>query len=148
MSDFRIAWANRKRRHELQKEISQIERQYAQRLSTAVGKEVNQITQEKWRAMGDRRLELEALETDRLVRKARRHRVLIPKDKDWWWYDGENIQGTSLDDMWESPFLTETRKVGAEKLISEARFTNVKRWIELFIPILSLLIALIALLKR
>jgi len=148
MSDFSVTLANRKRRHELQREIGQIERRYAHKLSTAVGKEVDRIIQEKWREMGDRKLELEALETDRLVRKARRHRVLIPKDKDWWWYDGENIQGTSLDDMWQSPFLTERGKVGVEKLVSEARFSNIKRWSELLIPILSLLIALLALLKR
>jgi hypothetical protein len=89
------------------------------------------------------------VETGRLERKATALAIDIPDEKqkpDWW------RSGISVGAMVENKFYEVETKVlspkgqrGARKLIKEEQFRITKRWSELLIPILSLIIAILAL---
>lgn len=86
----------------------------------------------------ERRLRI--LDSIYLVKEAARLDIDIP-EKDNWWKD-------SGSEIWQGRVLTDIGQEGLRKLIREARFRIIKKWAELLIPILSLLIAILALTRK
>jgi hypothetical protein len=85
-------------------------------------------------------MELEVLEAKRLIKAASKYGL-----------DGlptQEIYNSNLKGVRPRPYFRPQPKAQLIKMISEARFNYWKRWTELLVPILSLLIAIIALLKK
>jgi hypothetical protein len=91
-------------------------------------------------------LQLVELETDRLVKKAQRMGIEIPRKDNWWWED-ETFDGPMISNgVYEGKFyLTEWGKAGVSKLIREERRKSIEWWIKVITPILSAIIALLGL---
>ncbi len=95
--------------------------------------------------IGSLQRQLADLETDRLVRKARRLGIEIPQKESWWWED-ETFEGEVINGVHEGKFyLTEFGKAGVYKLIKEERRKSIEWWVKITTPMLSALIALLGL---
>jgi hypothetical protein len=92
-------------------------------------------------ALGSAKRQLEDLETDLLVRKARRLGIEIPNTRSWWWDDSDYVD--SPEDV--SFLLTDIGKAGVSRLIREDRRKSIETWVKIITPILSALIALLGL---
>jgi hypothetical protein len=80
-------------------------------------------------------VELKVLESDRLRAKARRWGLeLVGSAVGSWETDAENRYWLGQDKQYAL----------AERLISEARFAAVKKWVDLLSPILSVIISVLA----
>ncbi|OFV99751.1 MAG: hypothetical protein A3H28_07530 [Acidobacteria bacterium RIFCSPLOWO2_02_FULL_61_28] len=81
---------------------------------------------------------IEWLETAPLVQQAEKLGIEIPQE---WWV-------TKKDKPWiEKWHLDAKHRAKLKRLINEARYTQAKKFVELVIPVLGLLVALVALLK-
>jgi hypothetical protein len=89
------------------------------------------------------------LETGRLERKAGPLCIDIYDVQESWLREVK-INVVVADQALETNanVLTEKGQVGIKKLIREERYKTVKRWVELLIPILSLIIAILALTRK
>ena len=106
----------------------------------------------QWREAMSARRTLDIFESNLLRQKARRMGVEIPKKPGWWDNDIEefmalNVPAGDMDNL-ANWWLTEDGRSIVAKQVSDAQLAYWKRWAELLIPILSLIIAIIALLKR
>lgn len=84
---------------------------------------------------------LNIIESMELEIEAGRLGIDIPTDKEGWWED-------TGSEILKGQMLTEIGKEGVRKLIKEERFRVIKRWAEILIPILSLLVAILALTRK
>lgn len=83
--------------------------------------------------------ELAALETDRLMRKARRRGIQFPKEPSWWWEDTD-YNGNDVF------YLTDVGIAGASRLIREDRRATIEWWTKIIVPLLTTLISILSLL--
>ena len=87
------------------------------------------------------RRQLDDLETDRLVRKARCLGIEIPNTSSWWWNDSDYVD--SPDDV--SFGLTEIGKAGVSRLIREEKRKSIEWWVRVIVPVLTALLSLLGL---
>jgi hypothetical protein len=90
--------------------------------------------------LGVRKLRLDAIETERLVGKAQRLGIELPRKPEWWWDNSEQVGPEDA-----SYYLTDVGKAGVAKLIREERRTNIEWWVKVVTPILGALISLLGL---
>lgn len=86
------------------------------------------------------------LESPRLLRSATRLGIELPADKSEWWYS-RNI-GDPLDIARFENVLTAKGRRGARKLIRDEHFRLIKTRAELLLPILALVVAILALVRK
>ena len=90
--------------------------------------------------------QLDWFESPHLIRTATRLGIELPLDRDGWWYS------RTFDDPFDiarfENVLTATGRRGARKLIKEERFRLLKAWAELLVPILALVTAILALIRK
>jgi lipopolysaccharide export LptBFGC system permease protein LptF len=84
---------------------------------------------------------LDAIETERLTKKARQLGIEIPSNRTWWWDDLDYV--SSPDEA--TFYLTDIGKAGVSKLIREERRKNIEWWVKTITPILGALISLLGL---
>jgi hypothetical protein len=91
-------------------------------------------------------IQLDKLESERLLRKANSLGIEFPKASDWWWEDDDAGKFSPDGETWEGKYyLTDIGKAGVSKLIREERRKNVEWWVKIITPILSAIIALLGL---
>lgn len=82
---------------------------------------------------------LDAIETERLTKKARQLGIEIPSTRTWWWDDLDYVSSPG-----EATFyLTDIGKAGVSKLIREEKRKNIEWWVKTITPILGALISLL-----
>lgn len=87
-------------------------------------------------------IQLAELETERLVRKARRLGIQIPQNDSWWWADTDNAD--SPDNV--NFYLTDIGKAGVTRLIRDNRRASIEWWFKtIIIPLLTILISALGL---
>jgi hypothetical protein len=88
------------------------------------------------------KVRLDELETERLIGKAQRLGIEIPKKEGWWWDDLDYV--SSPDDV--SFYLTDVGKAGVSKLIREERKKSIEWWIKtIIVPLITALISVLSL---
>ena len=87
------------------------------------------------------KLELTGLETERLLRKARRLGIEFPEASNWWFDDSE----VEADPDKVHFYLTPIGQSGVSRLIREERRKTIEWWVKIITPILSAVIALLGL---
>lgn len=85
-------------------------------------------------------------ETRKLQRMAQQVAVEIPTDNRDWWRIVLASELTGVE-TFRLPveLLTEIGQIGARKLIREERFRVMEKWVAVLIPVLSLVVAILAL---
>lgn len=91
-------------------------------------------------------VQLAELETKRLVRKARRLGIHIPRDAGWWW-EAETVARVTPHGTYEGTYyLTDAGKSGISKLIREERKKSVGWWVtNVIVPLLTAIISVLGL---
>lgn len=94
--------------------------------------------------------QLDRLESDYIIKKAQSWGIEVPRKQEWYVGhfknpDPDNIPGETI--AIEQEWLNDIGKAVITKQIRDARFAYWKGWVDLLIPILALVVALIALLK-
>ncbi|HEX8475041.1 MAG TPA: hypothetical protein VF666_13510 [Pyrinomonadaceae bacterium] len=84
---------------------------------------------------------LDAIETERLTKKAHRLGIELPSNSNWWWSDIEHV--SSPDEA--TFYLTDIGKAGVSKLIRDEKRKNIEWWVKTITPILGALISLLGL---
>lgn len=91
---------------------------------------------------------IEQHDSRQIVRQAERFGIEIPVKPEWFTteikhIDPDNLESEEVMDRW----LNETGRTMIERQVKEARFAYWKRWADILVPILALIVAIIALLK-
>jgi hypothetical protein len=82
---------------------------------------------------------LDELETDWLVRKARRRGIEFPKDSRWWYETTDYLDN-------EVHYLTETGKAGMSRLIRDDKRASFEWWVsKVVVPLITALISVLSL---
>lgn len=89
----------------------------------------------------------DVIETERLERKASRMCIEIPRDKEGWWRSVDTARVTDGQLSIVVSVLTSPGQRGVRKLIREERIRTTKRWFDLLVPILALIVAILALIR-
>lgn len=89
-------------------------------------------------ALVSAQVELAELETERLIRKARRRGIELPKEPSWWWEDAE-------PDGNEVFYLTDIGRAGVARLIREDKRASIEWWVKITVPVLTAIITLLSL---
>ena len=126
-------WRERRR---LRRQLAEIARRYKPRLSAAQNEEEREAIE------GECESEqvapfilLEMLETDRLLRKARRLGLEFKSDHNWW---AEN-------EITEQRWLSRLGDSRLRKLIRDERFNIAEKWVKILVPVLTALISVLSL---
>jgi hypothetical protein len=89
--------------------------------------------------ISSRQRRLDAVDTDRLMRKVRQLGIELPSKKESWWWDDMDYVGP--EDA--SYYLTDIGKAGVSKLIREERRKNIEWWIKIVVTIITALTGLV-----
>ncbi|CAN5363106.1 hypothetical protein BH20ACI1_BH20ACI1_01540 [soil metagenome] len=82
---------------------------------------------------------LDAIDTDRLLKKAQQLGIEIsPDKKNWWWDDFDDAGADNF-----RHYLTDIGKAGISKLIKEEKRENIEWWVKMFVAIITALTGLI-----
>jgi hypothetical protein len=129
-----------KKRRQLQREIDEIYKSHESEFRSAKTDQDHHFIYDMFQGeSAELTRELERMTTIRMRKKAARFGLSLPPfDDDESWYD---IPYTG------SKALTDTAIAKINREVSDLRFAYWKRWVELLIPILSLITTIIALLK-
>lgn len=137
---------HRRKRQELQRGIAEIDRKSAERVKNEnIGLLGYAVAQDRF-LRGDLEAELKILEASRLVCKAQWLGIEVEEElpldsvyedgsKVWW--DGYNPT--------QKKWINDKGKDRLEQLIKEKQYKRRKKWVDLYVPIVSLLISLAAL---
>ena len=137
-------FAERKQGRRLRREIASLKEQQAKALAPLDGESnLRRKLPPHAFKIATMQLELAELDTNRLVRKARRRGIQIPHSENWWWED-ETFEGETFNGVCEGRFyLTESGKAGVSRLIQDDRKKSIEWWVRIITPVLSALIALL-----
>jgi hypothetical protein len=129
-----------KKRRQLQREIDEIYKSHESEFRSAKTDQDHHFIYDMFQGeSAELTRELERMTTIRMRKKAARFGLSLPPfDDDESWYDIPHTGSKALTD-------TAIAKINRE--VSDLRFAYWKRWVELLIPILSLITTIIALLK-
>ena len=130
----------------LQREISVLEKKTAGwdwRAAEWFGKDSEQTKeQEKLQnKLYSLKQRLDAIETERLTKKALQLGIELLPNRTWWWDDLDYV--SSPDEA--TFYLTDIGKAGVSKIIREERRKNIEWWVKTITPILGALISLLGL---
>jgi hypothetical protein len=90
-------------------------------------------------------IQLAELETNRLVRKAQRLGIEIPRTDNWWWED-EKVAEVINGEYHGKYYLSDIGKAGVSKLIRDEKRKSIEWWIKtVIVPLLTVLISALGL---
>jgi hypothetical protein len=126
-------WRERRR---LKRQLADITRRYEPRLDVANREERESIEDERESEMASPFILLEMLETERLLRKARKLGIEYQSDQTWW---AEN-------EITEQSWLTQRGHAKLRKLIRDERFSIAEKLVKILVPVLTALVSILGLL--
>lgn len=129
----------RKSRRNFERMIAEIDKRSADRVKTdkrdMIGFALNNDDFER----NHLKMEIKVLEAERLHDIATKYGISS--------FPPHEIYDPQMKDVKPRPIFSEQSKAQLHKMISEARFNWWKKWMELLVPILALVVAILALLK-
>ena len=129
-----------KRRFSLKRRITDINEDYLKHLTGSIHfTDLDKAGQEFLAERNHLLLELEIIDAERLIRKASRYGVdnLPPQE----------IYESKQKGIKPRRYFSPQAKAQLIKMVADARYKWWKRWVDLFVPILSLLVAALAFMK-
>ena len=131
-------FTERRKRRELQRQLQAINDKYKPLFKAAKDPDESHWLHEEYDfEVGDVRVPLEWPETLRLTKQAEKFGIDLPAFDDFLFWDQIPHTGVHL--------LTESALSKLNREITDARFAYWKRWIDVLSPVLSVIIALLAL---
>jgi len=135
-----------RKRRKLRREISVLEKEtvgWDWRSDEHFGEDSEQAKEQKnlRNELDSHRHRLDAIETERLMKKVRRLGIELPSKNNWWW---DNLDQAGADDY--HSYLTDVGKAGVSKLIREERRKSIEWWVKIIAPLLPPVISIIGLL--
>ncbi len=126
-----LTWGERRARRRLRAELRRLHDLYAPDLKQKKGGEYESLLSEYLSERDIVATQLDSLESDELLRRAHRWSVELPNNA-W-------DQGPAGD-----RYLTAPARTAIERAVRDERRKEIKFWADLLIPVLSLLVALVA----
>ncbi len=123
-----------KSRRKIKGELNRLREFYLPRLKAARGQEAEELAEQYYQERCIPEAELDHIETRKLLRKARKYLIEVPNDGDWW---------EDEEDYLLKGNLTEVGQLRLRRLISNEQYAHIKKWVELIVPLLTLLVGLV-----
>lgn len=130
----------RRKRRELAQQLTELDREWLPRLKDQKTGELSlPIPSNYLLARARIEVELERLETVRLMKKAARYGIKLGPFETLWTED----ERFSAEER--KSYLSQNGKAEVSKMINDARYIGAKKWVDLLSPVLTVLFALLAL---
>jgi hypothetical protein len=137
---------HRRKRHELQRGIAEIDRKSAERVKNENIELLGYAVAQDRFLRGDLAAELKILEVSRLVDKAQQLGIEIEEElpSNSVYRDGSKVWWDEYKPT-QKKWINDKAKERLEQLIKDRQYKRRKKWVDLYVPIVSLLISFAAL---